>query len=112
MSEQDLHSFQSVRKFIAEMAEKGLGEAEQEQRLAILAEFCKFAGRTPDQMVAEIFNVETGKYHKRNFYSDQVRRFSTQIPGPWSAQTARGNVIRSFFIANGRRLPKEKPDWL
>jgi hypothetical protein len=112
MSDQDLTAYQTVRKFLAQMSDQGLNEAEQQQRLAILAEFCQLVGRTPDQMIAEIFNVETQKYQKRNFYSDQVRKFSAQIPGAWSAQTARGNVIRSFFIANGRRLPNEKPDWL
>jgi len=95
-----------------ELAAKGLTETERQERLAILAEFCQFVGRTPDQMVAEIFDVETQKYRKRNFYSDQVRAFSAQISGNWSTQTARGNIIRSFFIANGRRLPNEKPDWL
>jgi hypothetical protein len=102
----------TVQKYIAELADKGLTEAEQQERLTILAEFCEFVGRTPDQMVAEIFDVETQKYRKRNFYSDRVKEFSTQIPGTWSARTVRGNVIRSFFIANGRRLPNEKPEWL
>jgi hypothetical protein len=102
----------TVRKYLAELAEKGLTEAEQHERLAILAEFCNFVGRTPDQMLEEVFNIETQKYRKRNFYSERVREFSEQIPGTWSARTARGNIIRSFFIANGRRLPNEKPEWL
>lgn len=102
----------ALQKYIAELVGKGLTEAEQHDRLATVAEFCDFVGRTPDQMVAEIFDLETQKYKKRNFYSDRVKEFSAQIPGTWSARTARGNVIRSFFIANGRRLPNEKPDWL
>jgi hypothetical protein len=102
----------AVQKYIAELADKGLTETEQQERLTVLAEFCKFVGRTPDQMVAEIFDVEAQKYRKRNFYSDRVKEFSAQIPGSWSAHTARGNIIRSFFIANGRRLPNEKPEWL
>jgi len=102
----------AVQKYLAELAGKGLNEAEREERLATLAAFCDFVERTPDQMVAEIFDVETQKYGKRNFYSDRVKEFSAQIAGSWSARTARGNVIRSFFIANGRRLPNEKPDWL
>lgn len=112
MFERSLTSYETVGKFIAEMAAGGLGEADRQQRLSILAEFCRFVDRTPDQMVAEIFNVETQKYQKRNFYTDQVKKFSEQISGTWSERTARGNVIRSFFIANGRRLPNEKPDWL
>ena len=102
----------AVRKYIAELAGKGLTEAECQERLTTLAEFCEFVSRTPDQMIAEIFDVETQKYRKRNFYSDRVKEFSAQASGNWSARTARGNVIRSFFIANGRRLPNEKPDWL
>ncbi|MBV8360005.1 MAG: hypothetical protein JO189_19025 [Deltaproteobacteria bacterium] len=102
----------TVQKYIAELTDKGLTEAEQQERLTILAEFCNFVGRTPDQMIEEIFDVETQKYRKRSFYSDRVKEFSAQIPGNWSARTARGNVIRSFFIANGRRLPNEKPEWL
>lgn len=102
----------AVQKFIAELASKGLSDAEQQERLATLEEFCNFVDRSPDQMIAEIFDVETQKYKKRNFYSERVKEFSAQIAGTWSARTARGNVIRGFFIANGRRLPNEKPDWL
>jgi Na+/phosphate symporter len=112
MTQDEFAAYTTVQKYLAELAEKGLTEAEQHERLAILADFCRFVGRTPDQMVAEIFDVETQKYRKRNFYSDRVKEFSTQIPGTWSEQTARGNIIRSFFIANGRRLPNEKPEWL
>jgi hypothetical protein len=112
MTQQAFTDFLAVRKYIEDLAAKGLTDAEQQQRLATLAEFCNFVGRTPDQMVGEIFDVETQKYKKRNFYSDRVKEFSAQSSGTWSERTARGNIIRSFFIANGRRLPNEKPDWL
>lgn len=112
MTEQAFTAYPTVGKYIAELVDRGITVAQQQERLAILAEFCQFVGRTPDEMVAEIFDVDTQKYKKRNFYSDQVRKFSAQISGTWSTQTARGNIIRSFFIANGRRLPNEKPDWL
>jgi hypothetical protein len=68
--------------------------------------------QNPEQMVTEIFNVETQTYRKRNFYAERVKEFSAQIPGSWSERTGRGNTVRSFFIANGRRLPNEKPEWL
>jgi hypothetical protein len=112
MNQDEFAAYPTVQKYISELADKGMNDTQRQERLAILAEFCQFVGRTPDQMVAELFDVETQKYRKRNFYSDQVRKFSTQVAGTWSAQTARGNIIRSFFIANGRRLPNEKPDWL
>jgi len=99
-------------KFIEDLKLKNLSEAEVQERLNTLKEFSKFVERTPDQMVEEIFDVETRKYKKRNFYTAKVKEFSEQIQGSWQEQTARGNVIRSFFIANGRRLPNEKPDWL
>jgi len=105
-------AYPTVQKYISELVDKGLTDSEQQERLRVLAEFCDFVDRTPDQMVAEIFDAETQKYKKRNFYSERVKDFSAQVAGRWSARTARGNIIRSFFIANGRRLPYEKPDWL
>jgi hypothetical protein len=112
MTQQEFAACVTVRKYIAEMSAKGLTDAQQEERLTVLSEFCKFVGRNPDRMVSEIFNVETQKYRKRNFYAERVKEFSAQIPGSWSERTARGNIVRSFFIANGRRLPNEKPEWL
>jgi hypothetical protein len=112
MTEHTFAAYPTVQKYIADLADKGLNDTERQERLAVLEEFCQFVGRTPDQMVAEVFDVETQKYRKRNFYTDQVKKFSALISGTWRAQTARGNIIRSFFIANGRRLPNEKPDWL
>ena len=112
MTHQAFTASPSVQKYIAELTGKGLDGAEQQKRLATLAEFCEFVGRGPDQMIAEIFDVESQKYKKRNYYSDRVKEFSAQISGNWSVRTARGNIIRSFFIANGHRLPNEKPDWL
>jgi hypothetical protein len=112
MTDQSLRDYPTVQKYISELVDKGMTEAEQQERLGLLAEFCRFIGRTPDEMIAEVLDVAALKYRKRNFYSDQVKTFSTQIPGTRSVQTARGNVIRSFFIANGRRLLNDKPDWL
>jgi hypothetical protein len=102
----------TVQRFVQDLETKDLSEAERHARLALLAEFCAFVGKTPDEMVNEIFDTETRKYKKRNFYTARVKEFSAQIEGSWSERTARGNVIRNFFIANGRRLPNETPDWL
>jgi hypothetical protein len=88
----------TVQKYLSELSDKGLSAAEQQERLTILADLCKFVDRTPDQMVAEIFDVKTQKYKKRKFYSDRVREFSGQVSGTWNVQTARGNVIRSFLL--------------
>ena len=105
-------SYSTVQKFLEDLATKNLSTEDVQSRLNTLEEFCQFVGRTPDQMITEIFDVETRKYKKRNFYTAKVKEFSSQVPGSWHEQTARGNVIRNFFIANGRRLPNEKPDWL
>jgi hypothetical protein len=109
---QQLADYPSVQKYIQELQARGVSGSELQQRLTVLAEFCHFVGQTPDEMLAAIFDVQTSKYKKRNFYTARVKEFSAQIAGTWSQQTARGNVIRSFFIANGRRLPHEKPSWL
>ena len=102
--------FETARRYVALMTD--LTDRERADRLAVLEEFSRFVGRTPDQMIEEIFNVETRKYRKRGFYSERILEFSAQVEGPWAVQAARGNVIRSFFIANGRRVPNARPPWL
>lgn len=81
-------------------------------RLGVLLDFAEFVERTPDQMVEEIYDMKTRKYRKRGFYTDRIREFSARDGGPERTQLARGNVIRSFFIANGRRIVPERPGWL
>jgi hypothetical protein len=105
-----IEGYKSVQNYLDQMAEKP--EEERRTKLEVLAEFCAFVERTPDQMVEEIFNVETRKYRKRGFYTERVQEFSEQIEGTWKIQTKRGNVVRGFFIANGRRLPTPKPPWM
>jgi hypothetical protein len=63
-------------------------------------------------MGEEIFNKETRKYRKRGFYSDNAKAFAAERGGPHHVQLQRSNIIRSFFIANGYRLPPERPDWM
>jgi len=94
MATQALTAYATARKYVAELVAKGMAQAEQDERLLILGEFCRFVGRTPDEMIAEIFNVETQKYRKRNFYSERVTEFSAQISGTWSEVTRQvsGNV--------------------
>ena len=81
-------------------------------RLALLQSFAEFVDRNPNEMVEELFDPGTRRYRRRGFYTDRIREFSTQVPGSWAQQTARGNVVRSFFIANGYRIPPERPPWL
>lgn len=85
---------------------------ERERRLQVLEEFAAYVERDPDVMITEIFNEETRKYRKRGFYTDKAKEFAATHDGPRSAQLWRSNVIRAFFIANGRRLLPEQPDWM
>jgi hypothetical protein len=110
MADAAFHDLITVRRYAGGLTD--LDAKDREARLATLAEFAGFVGRTPDEMVAEIFNEETRKYRKRGFYSDRIMEFSRLFDGPRHLQLARGNIIRSFFIANGRRVPPEQPDWL
>jgi hypothetical protein len=110
MTESTFTESVAVQRYIGSL--DGMTPAEKDERLKTLADFTAFVERTPDEMVAEIFNVETRKYRKRGFYSDKIKEFSAQLDGPRSLQIRRGNVIRSFFIANGRRVPPDTPDWM
>lgn len=102
--------YQSIRYYEALLDD--LDSRERDRRLAIVEEFCAFVDRTPDQMAAEIYDRETHKYRKRGFYTERVRAFSEQLDVARNLQLARGNIIRSFFIANGSRLLPERPDWM
>jgi hypothetical protein len=89
-----------------------LPAAERDRRLRTLADFAAFVDRDPDLMIAEIFNEETRKYRKRGFYTEKAKEFAATFDEPRNAQLARSNIIRAFFIANGRRLLPEQPDWM
>jgi len=89
-----------------------LTEAERARRLEILRAFAAFVERVPDQMVEELFDRVTMKYKKRGFYTERIKAFTEQIDGPRSTKVFSGNVIRAFFIANGLRIPPEKPSWM
>jgi uncharacterized iron-regulated membrane protein len=89
-----------------------LAPADRDRRLQTLADFAAYVQRDPDQMIAEVFNQETRKYRKRGFYSDKAKQFAATFDEPRNAQLQRSNIIRAFFIANGRRLLPERPDWM
>ena len=89
-----------------------LDDSERGERLALLEDFAGYVDRTPDRMVEEIYNRETRKYRKRGFYSDNAKAWAASLPGPDSLALRRSNLIRAFFIANGFRLPPERPSWM
>ena len=89
-----------------------LSEPERLRRLDILRAFATFVERTPDRMVDELFDRVTMKYRKRGYYTERIKAFTEQVEGPRSTKVFSGNVIRAFFIANGLRIPPEKPSWM
>ncbi|MGQ0837492.1 hypothetical protein [Actinokineospora sp.] len=89
-----------------------LSPAERAKRLATLSDFAAYVERDPDQMIAEVFDEQTRKYRKRGFYTDKAKEFAATYDEPRNAQLQRSNIIRAFFIANGRRLLPEQPDWM
>jgi hypothetical protein len=65
------------------------------------------------RVIAEVFHEETRKYRERGFYTDEAKECAASFPDePRNAQLWRSNVIRAFFIANGRRLLPEHADWM
>jgi hypothetical protein len=89
-----------------------LPPADRERRLQTVADFARYVGRDPDVMIHEVFDEQTRKYRKRGFYTDQAKAFAATYDEPRNAQLQRSNIIRAFFIANGRRLLPEQPDWM
>jgi hypothetical protein len=103
--------YETVQRYADSLGDD-LTEKERGQRLAVLEEFSTYVGDTPDGMVEKIFNKETRKYRKRGHYSDNAKAFAAETDAPKSVQLQRSNIIRAFFIANGYRLPPERPDWM
>lgn len=89
-----------------------LPDADRRRRLETISAFARYVDRDPDQMIAEIFNEETRKYRKRGFYTEKAKEFAATYDEPRNAQLQRSNIIRAFFIANGRRLLPEQPEWM
>ena len=89
-----------------------LPPADRDRRLQTIQDFAAFVGRDPDQMIAEVFDEETLKYRRRGFYTEKAKEFAAGYDEPRNAQLQRSNIIRAFFIANGRRLLPEQPDWM
>ncbi len=71
----------------------------------MLEAFCRFAGRTPDELIAECSReVEGGKrirIKKRREYTEKIAEFQRSVDGGPRDQTRAGSIVRSFFIHNG-----------
>lgn len=109
-SDDELLSTVCVGRYVRTLDD--LPERDRERRISTLLGFARHVDREPDQMVEEIFDEQTRKYRKRGFYTEQARAFAATFDEPPNAQLQRANVIRAFFIANGRRLVPDKPAWM
>ncbi|GAA3787488.1 hypothetical protein ACFS5L_05260 [Streptomyces phyllanthi] len=106
----DFVAHRSVQRYAATLAD--LTPRERDERLDLLQSFAEYVDRDPDTMIEEIFDEETRKYRKRGFYTDEAKAFAASFGDEPNARLRRSNVIRAFFIANGRRLLTERPAWM
>ena len=78
---------------------------DMESRLEVLERFCRFVGKTPDEVIAECTReVESGKRIRikaRRFYSEKIAEFQASVGGDSRTQAQWGNSVRSFLIHNG-----------
>jgi hypothetical protein len=110
MPSPDFVALPSIQRYVATLDD--LTTSERDERLDLLEAFAAHVSRDPGAMIAEIFDEETRKYKKRGFYTDSAKAFAAELGGSRNAQLQRSNVIRAFFIANGRRLLTERPAWM
>ncbi len=89
-----------------------LPEPDRDRRLQLMADFCAFVDRTPDQMIEEVFDEQTRKYKRRGFYTETAREFAASRAENRNAHLQMSNVVRGSFIANGGRLLAEQLDWM
>jgi hypothetical protein len=73
-------------------------------KLKVLASFCEFVGKTPDELVSDCLRDVEGGFKKirakrRRFYIEKIKEFEQNIGGIQGRNW--GNAVRSFFIHNG-----------
>ena len=101
---------ETVARYAKSLAD--MSAADRDRRLQTVQDFATFVGKDLDELIAEVFDEQTRKYRKRGFYTDKAKEFAATFDEPRNAQLQRSNIIRAFFIANGRRLLPEQPDWM
>ena len=81
----------------------------RQEKLAVLAEFCRFCGETPDGLIASLFRpTDDGpriNLKRRRQVLEWIDGFERDHGG-----RDRGNVARSFLIHNGVALTA-RPTW-
>ncbi len=110
MQDEEFLAYPTVARFAKEMDD--MSAIDRGKRLDTLKAFVDYVGEDPDTMIATVFDEETRKYKRRGFFSDKAKEFAASYGDSPNAQLQRSNVIRAFFIANGRRLLAEQPAWM
>ena len=101
-----LHDRKTVQTWLAGVHEQsGVSPENDAKRMQVLAEFCTFVDKAPDQIIDECLrDVEGGKKIRvkgRRFYAQKIAEFEQQAEGSASEKRQKANYIRSFLIHNG-----------
>ncbi len=96
----------TVQTWLAGVHEQsGVSPETDAKRVQVLAEFCAFIDKEPDQIIEECLrDVDGGKKIRvkgRRFYAQKIAEFEQQAPGNASEKRQKANYIRSFLIHNG-----------
>jgi hypothetical protein len=75
------------------------------ERLTILEAFCRYAGRTPDEIIRDTTMVKDGERRirtkGRERYAMLIDEWQATIEGSRIRKGKWGNTVRSFLIHNG-----------
>ena len=78
------------------------------ERLPMLEAFCRYANRTPDQIIKETTMIKDGekriRVKGRERYAKLIDEWQATIEGSRIRKGKGGNTIRSFLIHNGVQL--------
>jgi hypothetical protein len=103
----EIASSETVRRWFDSAGHEEEPPEEQHRRLALLAEFSAFAGRSPDELVAGCFLRKKATGDKfasvkaRQAMNESIAEFVAKKGFEGREAVAAGNVLRSFLIHNG-----------
>ena len=76
-----------------------------QERLAMLEAFCRFAGKDPDAVIDECVLIRDGEKRirakGRQRYAGLIAQFQSEVEGSRLKRGKWGNTVRSFLIHNG-----------
>ncbi|MEX2247104.1 MAG: hypothetical protein WEC75_10495 [Dehalococcoidia bacterium] len=99
--------YESVRTWLDGLRQHWGGDPDTDdpERLPILAAFCAWAGRDPDQMVRETTMVKDGEKRirtkGRERYAALIEEWGGSVEGSRMRKAKYANTARSFLIHNG-----------